>query len=88
MNTSTNFQTWSSQRLFKPLLALLGMVLFSQGDLFADGVSFLPPRNEDVITVTDFTPDGSLRRCRLRDRRSIYEACSLGFRELGRSMAA
>ena len=87
MNTSTNFQTWSSQRLFKPLLALLGTALFSQGDLFADGVSFLPPRNEDVITVTDFTPDGSLLPVPTPRSPVYYEACSLGFRELGRSMA-
>jgi hypothetical protein len=87
MNTSTHFQTCSSQRLFKPLLALLGTALFSQGDLFADGVSFLPPRNEDVITVTDFTPDGSLLPVPTPKSPVYYEACSLGFRELGRSMA-
>jgi len=49
--------------------------------------SFLPPRNEDVITVTDFTPDGSLLPVPTPRSPVYYEACSLGFRELGRSMA-
>src|SRR5208283_6157013 len=63
-------RTWSGRRLFHSMLAVLGMLLFSQGGLFAGSLSFLPPSNEIVITVTDFTPAGSLLPCRLRNPRS------------------
>lgn len=69
------------------MLAVLGMLLFSQGGLFAGSLSFLPPSNEIVITVTDFTPAGSLLPVPSPKSPVYYEACSLGFRELGRPMA-
>jgi hypothetical protein len=86
MPASTNFQSWSSKRLFQLLSIVLGVFLFFQGDLLADGLSFLPPRNEIVISVSDFTPAGSLLPVPSPKSPIYYEACSLGFRELGRPM--
>jgi hypothetical protein len=85
--SSSTGSTNPGAHLFQLLLAVLGMALFSQGALFADGLSFLPPRNEVVISVSDFTPDGSLLPVPSAKAPVYYEAGNLGFRELGRPMA-
>ena len=77
----------SGSRIFHSLLGVVGMHLLSGGVLFADGLSFLPPRNEIVISVSDFTPEGSLLPVPSAKAPVYYEAGNLGFRELGRPMA-
>jgi hypothetical protein len=87
MRASDGFPTCSGKKLFHSFLIVLGMGLFPPGSLLAGGLPFLPPRSENVITVTDFTQDGSLLTVPSPHSPVYYEACSLGFRELGRSMA-
>ncbi len=77
----------SGNRLFQALLTVLGTSLFSPAALSGGLSSFLPPRSQNVITVTDFTQTGSLLPVPSPKSPVYYEACSLGFRELGRSMA-
>jgi hypothetical protein len=87
IRTMSNFLTRSSERRLLSQLAVLGMFLFPSHILLAEGLSFLPARNEIVITVTDFTSAGSLLPVPSSKSPVYYEACSLGFRELGRPMA-
>jgi hypothetical protein len=87
MRASATFHPCPGKKLLRSLLVVLGIVLLPAGSLPAGVLSFLPPRSENVITVTDFTPDGSLLTVPSPKSPVYYEACSLGFRQLGRPMA-
>ena len=68
----------------RSLFAVFGLGLFPCRDAWAGGLPFLPPRNVDVITVTDATQVGSQLPVPTTKSPVYYEACNLGFRDFGR----